>query len=74
VIIASSLSIAFALIDMIFLHKFGITNLGLFTAFNTLLIGIVMFALGIIAYYIATIHKETKARPLYIIQKSTDMI
>lgn len=31
-----------------------------------------MSALGVIAYYIAGIHKESKARPLYIIKKTTD--
>lgn len=72
VTVMSSIIIVISLFDMLYLHKLGITNLWLFTGINTFLIGIVMSALGVIAYYIAGIHKESKARPLYIIKKTTD--
>lgn len=48
------------------------TNLGLFMLLNTLLIGIVMISLGMIAVYIANIHEEVRQRPLYIIKDKID--
>lgn len=45
------------------------TPLALFTVFNTLLIGIVLSALGLVALYIGIIHTEVINRPLYIIDK-----
>ncbi len=37
--------------------------------FNTVLVGIMLFALGLIALYIGNIHTEVMGRPLYVISK-----
>jgi len=44
------------------------TPLAYFVVFNTLLFGIVLACLGLIALYIGRIHSEVIGRPLYIIQ------
>jgi dolichol-phosphate mannosyltransferase len=44
------------------------TKLAYFVVFNTLLFGIVLAALGMIALYIGNIQTEVVGRPLYIIQ------
>lgn len=44
------------------------TALAYFVVFNTLLFGIVLAALGMIALYIGHIHTEVIRRPLYIVQ------
>ncbi len=44
------------------------TKLAYFVVFNTLLFGIVLAALGMIALYIGNIQMEVVGRPLYIIQ------
>ena len=44
------------------------TKLAYFVVFNTLLFGIVLAALGLIALYIGNIHTEVTGRPLYIVQ------
>jgi len=45
------------------------TALAYFVVFNTLLVGIVLSAMGMLALYIGHIHTEVVGRPLYIIQK-----
>lgn len=49
----------------------GITNMAVFSIFNMFLIGIVLSSLGLIALYIAGISNESKARPLYVVNKKT---
>ena len=44
------------------------TPLAFFVVFNTLLFGVVLAALGLIALYIGHIHTEVIRRPLYIVQ------
>jgi glycosyltransferase involved in cell wall biosynthesis len=44
------------------------TPLAYFVVFNTLLFGVVLAALGLIALYIGHIHTEVIRRPLYIVQ------
>ena len=46
----------------------NITTLAFFTVFNTLLIGIVLCALGMMSLYIGHIHTEVVNRPLYIVR------
>ncbi|EHJ48997.1 glycosyl transferase family 2 [Solidesulfovibrio carbinoliphilus subsp. oakridgensis] len=46
----------------------NITPIAFFTVFNTLLIGIVLCALGMMSLYIGHIHTEVANRPLYIIR------
>ena len=45
------------------------TPLAYFVVFNTLLFGVVLAALGMIALYIGHIHTEVVRRPLYIVQE-----
>lgn len=59
------------LIVMLVTHFFlGViyTPLAYFVVFNTLLFGVVLAALGMIALYIGHIHTEVIRRPLYIVQ------
>jgi len=46
----------------------NITALAFFTVFNTLLIGIVLCALGMMSLYVGHIHTEVVNRPLYIVR------
>ena len=50
------------------------TKLAYFVVFNTLLFGIVLVALGLIAWYIGSIHTEVSSRPLYIVQDRVGFI
>ena len=50
------------------------TKLAYFVVFNTLLFGIVLVALGLIAWYIGSIHTEVSGRPLYIVQDRVGFI
>jgi dolichol-phosphate mannosyltransferase len=50
------------------------TKLAYFVVFNTLLFGIVLVALGLIAWYIGNIHTEVSGRPLYIVQDRAGFI
>lgn len=56
-----------------FLDKIGLlglnfTNIAVVVVMNTLLIGIVLISLGMLALYVERIHDEVVGRPLYIIQ------
>jgi len=62
------------LIYMGFTHFFGLqlfTPLAYFVVFNTLLVGIILSSLGLLALYIGHIHTEVVGRPLYIIRERT---
>ena len=50
------------------------SKLAYFVVFNTLLFGIVLVALGLIAWYIGNIHTEVSGRPLYIVQDRAGFI
>ena len=50
------------------------TKLAYFVVFNTLLFGVVLVALGLIAWYIGSIHTEVSSRPLYIVQDRVGFI
>ena len=55
----------------------GITlfnKLAYFVVFNTLLFGIVLASLGLIALYIGNIHTEVSGRPLYIVQERVGFV
>ena len=47
------------------------TPLAYFVVFNTLLVGITLSAMGMLALYIGHIHTEVVGRPLYIIRERT---
>ncbi len=50
------------------------TPLAYFAVFNTMLFGIVLAALGMIALYIGNIHTEVVGRPLYIVQERVGFV
>lgn len=50
-----------------------ISSAVLLAIFNTLLIGLVLSCLGIVALYISYLHQEVIQRPLYLISESTDV-
>lgn len=49
------------------------TPLAIVVVANTLLIGIVLMAIGLVALYIGTIHTEVMNRPIYIIREKLNM-
>ncbi len=49
------------------------TPLAKATVFNTLLIGILLTAIGVLGLYIARIHDEVLARPLYVVRASINV-
>lgn len=51
------------------LHLTHYTALAYFVVFNTVLTGVVLAALGMMALYIGNIHTEVARRPLYIVDK-----
>ena len=63
---------------MVIIHLvLGLTlfsKLAYFVVFNTLLFGIVLVALGLIAWYIGSIHTEVAGRPLYIVRDRTGFV
>jgi dolichol-phosphate mannosyltransferase len=50
------------------------TSLGIVVVFNTLLIGLVLMCIGLVALYIGAIHTEVINRPLFIIQKRLNLL
>ena len=65
----SSLLFLYMIITHLVLGFTLFSKLAYFVVFNTLLFGIVLAALGLIALYIGNIHTEVSGRPLYIIQE-----
>jgi len=70
----SSLLFLYMIIAHLVLETTLFTPLAYFVVFNTLLFGIVLAALGMIALYIGNIHTEVVGRPLYIIQDRVGFI
>jgi glycosyltransferase involved in cell wall biosynthesis len=66
--LASALFVV-ALVDRFFVHWLNISNLAMVAIFNSLLIGIVLFALGIVAIYIGHVQSEVLNRPLFIVRR-----
>jgi polyisoprenyl-phosphate glycosyltransferase len=64
----TSLLFLYMIITHLILGLSIFTKLAYFVVFNTLLFGIVLAALGLIALYIGNIHTEVTGRPLYIVQ------
>ena len=64
----TSLLFIYMIITHLILKISIFTKLAYFVVFNTLLFGIVLAALGLIALYIGNIHTEVTGRPLYIVQ------
>lgn len=69
-ITAISLSLlSWMLINYIFGNALNYTPLAIVVVVNTLLIGIVLIAIGLVAHYIGLIHTEVINRPLYVIRE-----
>ena len=64
----ASLLLTYMIFSHLILGLTLFTKLAYFVVFNTLLFGIVLAALGMIALYIGNIQTEVVGRPLYIIQ------
>ena len=71
---ASSLLFLYMIITHLVLGLTFFTKLAYFVVFNTLLFGIVLAALGLIALYIGNIHTEVSGRPLYIVQERVGFV
>ncbi len=67
-VVSLSLTVLFYMIISQFFFAQVYTPLAYFVVFNTLLFGVVLAALGLIALYIGHIHTEVIRRPLYIVQ------
>ena len=67
-VVSMSLAVLFFMIITQFFFAQVFTPLAYFVVFNTLLFGVVLAALGLIALYIGHIHTEVIRRPLYIVQ------
>ncbi|MFQ5450727.1 MAG: glycosyltransferase family 2 protein, partial [Nitrospinaceae bacterium] len=67
-VLSLSLSVLFYMMITQFALGEVYTPLAYFVVFNTLLFGVVLAALGLIALYIGHIHTEVIRRPLYIVQ------
>jgi dolichol-phosphate mannosyltransferase len=71
---ASSLLFLYMVITHLMLGLTLFTKLAYFVVFNTLLFGIVLASLGLIALYIGNIHTEVSGRPLYIVQERVGFV
>jgi len=71
---ASTLLFLYMIITHLVLGLTFFTKLAYFVVFNTLLFGIVLAALGLIALYIGNIHTEVSGRPLYIVQERVGFV
>jgi len=70
----SSLLFLYMIITHLVLGFTLFSKLAYFVVFNTLLFGIVLAALGLIALYIGNIHTEVSGRPLYIVQERVGFV
>lgn len=68
-VLATCLLIFMTVSRFILWDPLDITNTAFFVVSNLLLSGIMLTALGIMAFYIANIHEEVIGRPLYIVKK-----
>ena len=61
--------LGYMLFSSIFLDMFY-THMAFFVVFNTLLMGVLLSGLGLVALYIGHIHTEVVQRPLYILKET----
>lgn len=73
IILWSCLLLCVIVIDRFTGNRFWFSNLWAVVMANTLLVGIVMVSLGLIAIYIAQIHEEVKWRPLFIVKDTRNI-
>ncbi len=72
--LSSGLLLLWMLGNYIFRTALIFTPLAIVVVANTLLIGIVLMAIGLVALYIGTIHTEVVNRPLYIIREKLNFV
>lgn len=65
----SGLLLVIMLGDWLLGNNFAFTPLAVVAVTNTLLIGIVLISIGLVALYIGTIHTEVINRPLYLVRE-----
>ncbi|MFA6433308.1 MAG: glycosyltransferase family 2 protein [Elusimicrobiales bacterium] len=69
----SSILFAWMMLAKVGLVPGVFTPLAMVVVANTILIGVVLMSLGVIALYIGTIHTEVTNRPLYIVRERVNM-
>ena len=71
--LVSILLLTWMLITRFFLNPATFTSLAFVVVANTLLIGIVLMAIGLVALYIGHIHTEVINRPLYVVREKVNI-
>lgn len=72
--IASTLSLAWMFLAFYYIDKrWDYTPLAQATVFNTLLIGVLLTAIGVLGLYIARIHEEVLGRPLFTVRATRNV-
>lgn len=69
----TSLMLLWMLIQNIFVTPQMFRPLAFFAVFNTMMIGVVLMAIGLVALYIGNIHVEVTNRPLYIVRDQINL-
>lgn len=71
---ASALSLAWMFLAYYYVDtKWYYTPLAQALVFNTLLIGVILTALGVVGLYVARIHEEILGRPLYLVRRTINV-
>ncbi len=74
IFVASTLSLAWMFLALRFVGpKWYYTPLAQAVVFNTLLIGILLTAIGVVGLYVARIHEEVLARPLFTVRATLNV-
>ena len=74
IFVASSLSLAWMFLAYYYVDKqWKYTPLAQATVFNTLLIGILLTAIGVLGLYVARIHDEVLGRPLFVVRGTRNL-
>lgn len=66
---SSGLLLLWMIVNYLLKTKLVYTPLAIFVVANTLLMGVVLMAIGLVALYVGTIHTEVINRPLYLIRE-----
>lgn len=73
IVFASCFMLLLMVTDKLIWNHFWFSNLWVVVMINTLLVGIVMISLWLMAIYIAQIHEEVKWRPLFIVKDTRNL-
>lgn len=72
--VAATLSLAWMFLAITYVDpRFYYTPLAQATVFNTLLIGVLLTAIGVVGLYVARIHEEVLARPLFTVRATMNV-